>query len=99
MSSPATVTIDNRSSYTIVTHVTRNYWVEGDGDSIDGKTIEADSKQTYTVKAKTAHHGELTSTSSIARPPLSSRRSTSTASRTRRTAAAWPARRKRPLCR
>ncbi|CAD0314324.1 hypothetical protein CFBP2533_12150 [Xanthomonas hortorum pv. pelargonii] len=59
MSSPATVTIDNRSSYTIVTQVTRNYWVEGDGDSIDGKTIEADSKQTYTVKAKTAHHGEL----------------------------------------
>ncbi|MCC8555638.1 hypothetical protein, partial [Xanthomonas hortorum] len=59
MSSPAKVTIDNRSSYTIVTHVTRDYWVEGDGDSIDGKTIEADSKQAYAVKAKTAHHGEL----------------------------------------
>lgn len=59
MSSPAKVTIDNRTSYTIVTHVTRNYWVEGDGDSIDGKTIEADSKQAYAVKAKTAHHGEL----------------------------------------
>ncbi|MEG2802697.1 Ca2+-dependent phosphoinositide-specific phospholipase C [Stenotrophomonas sp.] len=59
MSSPARVTIDNRTATALTTHVTRNYWVEGDGASIDGKSIPAHSQQAFDISAKTGHHGEL----------------------------------------
>lgn len=59
MASPATVTIDNRTAYALVTKVTRDYWVEGDGSSINNKPIPAHSTQVFNVQAKTGHHGEL----------------------------------------
>lgn len=59
MSSPADVTIKNLTNRSITTKVTRNSWVQGDGSAIDGKTIAANSQQTYKVTAKTGHHGEL----------------------------------------
>lgn len=59
MSSPATVSIDNRTAYDLTTHVTRDYWVQGDGGTINGKSIPAHTRQVFTVSAKTGHHGEL----------------------------------------
>ena len=59
MSSPADVTIKNFTKQSITTKVTRDYWVEGDGSSIDGKVIPSGEEEMYRVVAKTGHHGEL----------------------------------------
>ena len=59
MSSPADVTIKNFTKQSITTKVTRDYWIEGDGSSINGKVIPAGEEEIYRVVAKTGHHGEL----------------------------------------
>ena len=59
MSSPADVTIKNFTKQSITTKVTRDYWVEGDGDSINGKVIPENVNGVFRVVAKTGHHGEL----------------------------------------
>lgn len=59
MASPADVVIKNKLGSSIKTRVIRNYWVEGDGSSIDDKVIGAGSSEVFSVKAKTGHHGEL----------------------------------------
>ncbi len=59
MSSPADVTIKNFTKQSITTKVTRDYWVEGDGDSINGKVIPEGENGVFRVVAKTGHHGEL----------------------------------------
>jgi len=59
MSSPANVTIKNLTKQSITTKVTRDYWVEGDGDSINGKVIPEGENRVFRVVAKTKHHGEL----------------------------------------
>ena len=59
MSSPADVTIKNFTNQSITTKVTRDYWVEGDGASINGKVIPAREEKKIRVEAKTGHHGEL----------------------------------------
>lgn len=59
MSSPANVTIKNRTNQSITTKVTRDSWVEGDGSSIDGKVIPRGEYGVFQVVAKTGHHGEL----------------------------------------
>ncbi|WMO13145.1 hypothetical protein [Pseudoalteromonas piscicida] len=59
MSSPANVTIKNRTNQSITTKVTRDSWVEGDGSSIDGKVIPRGEHGVFKVVAKTGHHGEL----------------------------------------
>ncbi len=59
MSSPADVTIKNLTDKELTTHVTRDYWVEGDGKTINNKTIAAGAQETFRVVAKTGHHGEL----------------------------------------
>lgn len=59
MASPADVIISNKLDVPVRTRVTRDYWVEGDGGSIDDKLIGPNSSATFRVKAKTGHHGEL----------------------------------------
>ena len=59
MSSPADVTIKNRTNQSITTKVTRDSWVEGDGNTINGKVIPKDENGGFRVTAKTGHHGEL----------------------------------------
>lgn len=59
MSSPADVTIKNFTKQSITTKVTRDYWVEGDGSTINNQVIPQGEISTYRVVAKTGHHGEL----------------------------------------
>ena len=59
MSSPANVTITNRTLQSITTKVPRDSWVEGDGESINGKVIPKGMSSVFQVAAKTGHHGEL----------------------------------------
>ena len=59
MSSPANVTIKNRTNQSITTRVTHDHWVERDGNPIDGKVIPKGENGVYNIVAKTGHHGEL----------------------------------------
>lgn len=59
MTSPVDVKIKNRTTQKITTHVIRDYWVEGDGKSINEESINSEEDGEFHVVAKKSHHGEL----------------------------------------
>tara|TARA_B100000809_G_C15125186_1_gene525943 strand:+ start:1293 stop:2792 length:1500 start_codon:yes stop_codon:yes gene_type:complete len=59
MSSKADVTIKNRTTQELKTHVTRYHKVDKKGEPINEKLIPAESQQTFSVKANTGNNGEL----------------------------------------
>jgi hypothetical protein len=59
MSSPADFTVYNHTGTELILILEGDSWVEGDGSSVDDKTIAANSSRTFRIVAKTGHDGGL----------------------------------------